>query len=72
MRDPVYERLWGFLTSDQALVSRVLQPLLTLPGTCSLQKGDICVERRDVIRSMILERAFPNCLDAVIALRLSP
>ncbi len=52
------ECLSDFLTSDQALVSRVLQPLLTLPGTCSLQKGDVCVERRDVIRSRILERAF--------------
>ena len=72
MTDLMNECLWDFLDSDQALVSMVLQPLLTLPGTCSLQKGDICVEKRDVIMSRILERAFSNCLDAVIALRLSP
>lgn len=72
MREAMNECLWGILDTDQALVSALLQPLLALPGTCSLRKGDICVERGDVVRARILERAFSNCLDAVIALRLSP
>lgn len=72
MRHGMNECLWGFLDSDQAIVSRLLQPLLGLPGTCSLQKGDICVDRRDAMRARILELALSNCLDAVMALRLSP
>lgn len=72
MRHSMNECLWGQLDSDQELMSRLLQPLLGLPGTCKLQKGDICVDRRDVMRARIRERAFSNCLDAVMALRLSP
>lgn len=72
MRHSMNECLWGLLDSDQELVSRLLQPVLGLPGTCRLQKGNICVDRRDVMRARIRERAFSNCLDAVMALRLSP
>ena len=72
MRHSMNECLWGLLDSDQELVSRLLQPLLGLPDTCRLQKGHICVDRRDVMRARIRERAFLNCLDAVMALRPSP
>ena len=71
MREHMNECLWDFLETDQEVVSMLLQPLLALPSTCSLRKGDICVEKRDMIRARILERAFSNCLDAVIALRLT-
>ena len=63
--------LWGFLISDQTVMSKLLQSLLSLPGTCSLQKGPICVERRNLMRARILKKAFSNRLDAVMALRLS-
>ena len=72
MRHSINECLWGLLDSDQELLSWLLQPLLGLPGTCRLQKGDICVDRRDVMRARIRERAFSNCLDAVMAFRPSP
>lgn len=72
MSGPMNDCLWGYLTSDQTLVSDLLQPLLALPGNCSLQKGDICVESRDMVLASILGKAFSNCLDAVIALRHSP
>lgn len=71
-RQRVEECLWGFLNCEQPLVSKLLQPLLTLPGTCSLQKGEMCFKRRDVMRARISERAFADCLDAVIALRVPP
>lgn len=63
--------LWDYLGRDQALVSKLLQPLLNLPGPFRVLKGEICVDRRDVLRARILERAFSNCVDAVIALRRS-
>ena len=53
-------------------MAKLFKPLLVLPGTCRLQKGDICVKSRNVMRARVLETAFSSCLDAVIALRLSP
>lgn len=70
-RGPLNDCLWGYLISDQTHMSKLLQPLFALPDTCSLQKGHICIGTRDLMRARILEKAFSNCLDAVMALRLS-
>lgn len=71
MRESIDECLWDYLASDQALVSKLLQPLLNLPGTLRVLKGEIYVDIPDVMRARITERAFSNCVDAVIALRRS-
>ena len=66
-----YEHLWGLLESDEELMSRLVQPLLGLPGKCRLQKGNIWAVNLDYKGARVLERAFSDCLDAVIALRPS-
>lgn len=66
------EYVWGLEASERTLVSKLLEPLLTLPGTCSLQIGEIRIERRDLLKARILEGAFARGLHAVIALRSRP
>ena len=71
MRHSMNERHWDLLESDQEIMFRLLQPLFGLPGTCRIERGNFCVNRQDLTRKRILEWAFSNCLDAVIALRPS-
>ncbi|MCJ1454161.1 hypothetical protein MMC28_004511 [Mycoblastus sanguinarius] len=62
---------WDQLEFAQTIFPGFLQPLGGIPRTCALLKGNIAVEGFGYLVSRALEKAFSNCLDAVVALRES-
>ena len=65
---------WKQVKTVQDVASRVLEPLLVLPGNCNVERGEISIHTstfrtRIAGRVHVVERGFANALDRVIAMR---